>query len=158
MALYRPWTPLIVPPKLDGKTLEPLLNALVEIDKDFLRENPRVPLLYETKPIIHYQAEPPGEEKWLTVPWVLACNAGDCEDLACWRAAELQLRGENAQPTWSSKMTPSGELYHIQVMRGDGTIEDPSWLLGMGWEKQFALRNGPVSGLTDPNMPWVAKR
>ena len=57
----------------------------------------------------------------------------NCEDLACWRAAELRVR-ENvkAKPTFIWKIRPNGGyLYHIQVKYPDGRIEDPSRRLGM---------------------------
>lgn len=60
-------------------------------------------------------------------------GAANCEDLAAWRCAELQVRaGENAWPTFIWKIRPNGGyLYHIQVKREDGSIEDPSRALGM---------------------------
>jgi hypothetical protein len=64
-------------------------------------------------------------------------TVSNCEDLACWRVAELRVRfGEAAQPYVTSQMLNSPEhglftLYHIRVRRADGTIEDPSKILGM---------------------------
>ena len=57
----------------------------------------------------------------------------NCEDLACWRAAELRVRyGIAAEPTFIWKVRPGGGyLYHIQVLYPDGRIEDPSRRLGM---------------------------
>ncbi len=57
----------------------------------------------------------------------------NCEDLACWRAAELRVRhGIKAQPTFTWKQRPNGGyLYHIQVQLPDGRKEDPSRVLGM---------------------------
>lgn len=57
----------------------------------------------------------------------------NCEDLACWRAAEYRVRyGINAIPTFIWKVRPNGgHLYHILVKLPDGRIEDPSRALGM---------------------------
>jgi hypothetical protein len=57
----------------------------------------------------------------------------NCEDLACWRAAELRVRyGIQAEPTFIWKLRPNGGyLYHILVKLPDGRIEDPSRTLGM---------------------------
>ncbi len=57
----------------------------------------------------------------------------NCEDLACWRAAELRVReGILAEPTFIWKLRPNGGyLYHILVRYPDGRIEDPSRTLGM---------------------------
>lgn len=133
-----PWAPLIVPPKLTGRTLDILLPALVALDVDYLREHPDTPPLYRSG--IRYQPEPPGQEQWLTIPWCLVRRdmgqGCDCEDLAAWRAAELLLRGERAQAIWSARTSqgPDGKartVYHIRVRRASGKIEDPSAALGM---------------------------
>lgn len=57
----------------------------------------------------------------------------NCEDLACWRVAELRVRfGIGARPTYTSQVRPDGSyLYHILVELPDGSIEDPSRNLGM---------------------------
>jgi hypothetical protein len=57
----------------------------------------------------------------------------NCEDLACWRVAELRTRfGIDARPTFTSQVRPDGShLYHILVRLPDGRIEDPSRRLGM---------------------------
>ena len=124
------WAPLIVPPRLSGPVLDRLLPALVGLNEDWLRQTPRAPDLYRSG--VRYQAEPMGQEQWLTIPFVLRQGFGDCEDLACWRTAELRVRyNERAVAVWSGRRTPRGLLYHIRVRRGNGAIEDPSFLLGM---------------------------
>lgn len=57
----------------------------------------------------------------------------NCEDLACWRAAELRVRHNiMAEPTFIWKLRANGGyLYHILVKYPDGRIEDPSRTLGM---------------------------
>lgn len=68
-----------------------------------------------------------GCEDWLSAEQVIAQGKGDCEDLACYRAAELILKGERARAI--PIRTRIG--WHIVVRRADGTREDPSRVLGM---------------------------
>jgi len=136
----RPWAPLFVPPRLDGATLDILLYALVALDRNYLIEHPDTPPLYSAG--VRYMREPPGQEQWLTIPWVRMRGNGDCEDLACWRAAELQVRlGERAEAFWVERTDPTtgARFYHIRVRRGKvdkrtgkRLVEDPSAVLGMG--------------------------
>lgn len=68
-----------------------------------------------------------GCEDWLSARELLRQGVGDCEDLCCFRAAGLRLQGERAYAI--PRKTRIG--WHIQVRRGDGSIEDPSARLGM---------------------------
>lgn len=70
-------------------------------------------------------------EDWLSIEQVIAQRAGDCEDLACWRAAELIVKGEHAR---AIPMRTRGG-WHIVVRRADGSTEDPSRVLGMQGER-----------------------
>jgi hypothetical protein len=108
-----------------------MLRALTCIDCAYLRQNPGVPLLYQSG--VRYEEEPPGQDDWQDIPTTLRMGAGDCEDLACWRAAELQVRsGLPAWPTFYYRNRAGGGLlYHIQVRYPDGRVEDPSRRLGM---------------------------
>lgn len=83
-----------------------------------------VPSLYESG--VRYQREPKGQERWLTIPELYSLGAGDCEDLATARAAELRTTGELARA--KVVQTPRGS-YHAVVERADGSIEDPSLVL-----------------------------
>lgn len=101
------------------------LCGLVAVNRVLLRTG-GFPRLYESG--VRYVREPRGSEDWQTVERALKSGRADCEDLACWRAAELQLRGEAAR----AEVIKSGRAkYHALVRRGDGTIEDPSIVLGM---------------------------
>mgnify|MGYP000875808724 CR=1 FL=1 len=114
---------------LGHRALHRMLGTLVEIDCDYLRAHPEVPPLYESG--VRYQVEPKGKEDWQDIPTCLKLGVGDCEDLACWRCAELIVRGRvDAKPTFLWKKIPGGTLYHIQVLTAQG-IEDPSRVLGM---------------------------
>lgn len=109
---------------------------------------------------IRYEREPPGSEVWQTTRMLYATRAGDCEDVSCVRAAELWSLGETlARPT-VRRISP--RLRHIQVQRADGTIEDPSLILGMhahsdptGAEARAALAAVKPPILTpDEPLPW----
>jgi hypothetical protein len=91
----------------------------------------RVPSLYTTDVV--YRLEPPGPEEIANCLQVLGKAPrvnnipgpwGDCDDLVAYRVAELRFRGEKAVPriVWRKDT----HLYHAQVRRGDGSIEDPS--------------------------------
>lgn len=155
----RPWAPLIMPERLNDKTLAHMLDALTALNVDYLLEHPNTPDLYRSG--IRYEAEPAGQEQWLTIPWCLLRlqqgGGADCEDLACWRVAELRVRyGErDAIPIWTSKDNgQGGRLYHIKVGRGanpnpkagwfGSRVEDPSALLGMPIPFEDLLREHPI--------------
>ena len=101
------------------------------VNQLFLKTH-RVPPLYESG--VRYQNEPrsfPCEE-FASIPAVMARGWGDCDDLAPWRVAELREQGERAKIRIQWKRQPSGtKLFHVVVRRGDGSIEDPSRILGM---------------------------
>jgi hypothetical protein len=67
---------------------------------------------------------------WLPESDVITHN---CDNVASWRAAELRELGVNAKPyiTWRQR-PDGGYTYHVVTRYPDGTIEDPSLLLGMG--------------------------
>lgn len=112
-----------------GLAIRPVLESLVQVNRIFLQQF-RVPNLYESG--VRYQREPLGTtEEFAAIPAVLARGWGDCDDLAPWRVAELRHVGEHAKIKIIWKRHPNGRMYHIVVRRGDGTVEDPSALLGM---------------------------
>lgn len=85
------------------------------------------PPLYESG--IRYAYEPHGAEVWQSIPALYLSRFGDCEDLVAARIAELP----GAEPLLvKTGRTPSGgRLFHVVLKRADGSIEDPSTLLGM---------------------------
>ena len=113
------------------RVLQIMLRNLMEIDEVHLLYHPETPGLYESG--VRYMEEPPGQEDWYDIPTVLKLGYADCEDLACWRAAELRVRaGVAAMPVFKAFRRPNGSmLYHIVVALPDGSEEDPSRLLGM---------------------------
>lgn len=106
-----------------------LMFGLAEANREWLETYPGTPPLYKS-PVL-YRLEPK-TEIWQDIPTTLARGFGDCEDLACWRIAELQQEGIAAMPyiTWR-KRRDGGTVYHALVRHPDGLIEDPSRALGM---------------------------
>lgn len=87
------------------------------------------PSLYRSG--VRYRREQKGKEDWQLPSDTLKSGYGDCEDLAAgWRVPELWLAGEPNARIYLKIVSPM--LRHIQVRRADGSIEDPSKLLGMG--------------------------
>lgn len=85
-----------------------------------------IPPLYTAG--VRYQRERRGVEGWFLPPQIFSRGQGDCEDLATWRAAELQLRGVRARAI-VYRAKPG--LWHVVVQLPGGKREDPSKRLGM---------------------------
>lgn len=83
--------------------------------------------------LAQYAREGRGHEEWQTAALLRRSRKGDCEDLACFRVAQLILRGERKARAVPIR-TRAG--WHIVVRRADGTIEDPSKRLGMGRKQE----------------------
>lgn len=71
---------------------------------------------------------------------VLSRRSGDCDDLVAYRLGELWASGEDpdavARVVYEPDESPDTDIpwrFHVQVVRSDGRIEDPSLDLGMGW-------------------------
>lgn len=112
------------------KSLLVLMEALVQINMLYLIDYPDTPLLYDTKMIW----KPEKGELWKDITRIVADGWGDCEDLACWRIAELRNQGIRAKPyiKWRpSPNEPAIDRYHAVLKLPDGRIEDPSRALGM---------------------------
>lgn len=113
------------------RTLQAFCDASAHVSECMLRER-AYPLLYASG--IYYRNERrgppvPGVERFQTAESLYDVGAGDCDDLACVRSAELRVhRGERARPM---VVRMRDGLYHVVVRREDGRIEDPSRILGM---------------------------
>lgn len=82
-----------------------------------------------------------GGERFRDIGRILDNGGGDCDNLACWRAAELRQAGIPARPALIWRERPDGgTTYHVIVLHPDKTVEDPSLLLGMGGEARVADR------------------
>lgn len=115
-----------------GLAIKPLLDANVKINRLYLATHPQIPSIYRAGVIYREEDPRQGYEDFAIVPAIVARGWGDCDDLAPWRCAELQNAGEEARIRIQWKRAQSGnKLFHIVVRRADGTIEDPSLILGM---------------------------
>lgn len=107
-----------------------------------------IPPLYASGVI--YKEDPPGEENWKDCYAIMKDGHGDCDRLAAWRAAELRVAGIAAEAVlkwqWIPRAVMIGTGYparllgnapgvwmvHCLVRFPDGSVEDPSKILGMG--------------------------
>lgn len=107
----------------DREDYIPALNALVALNLAWLRRfmSPNAPdIVYA--PGMRYAAECCGEV-WRSYPALLCHEAGDCEDLAAARVAELRRRGVAAM---IDLVAVGGKKWHVRVRMPDGTVEDPA--------------------------------
>jgi transglutaminase-like putative cysteine protease len=111
--------------------LAALLSALVTANKEQGRARGGLPALIHTN--VRYRREPAGTERWQTANELLTTLRGDCEDLAAYEAARLQLLGVQAEAVIMPQgRQPSGRmLYHVVVVLPGGRHWDPSARLGM---------------------------
>jgi hypothetical protein len=111
----------------DPECLEALAAGLVELNIAQLAQaevaGVDCPSIYDCGAI--YRREPRGAERWQSIAEMMQRRppAGDCEDLAAWRVAELARAGEDARVRI---VRTSRGSYHAIVERGDGSTEDPS--------------------------------
>ncbi len=136
--MAKPWSPIIVPHRLSGEVLDVLLPAQTKLALLDLAENPQ-PSIYDFRRAgrLRYSPDNLGvKEEWLAPRHMIARGVGDCKSLACWRDAELQMQGEPS----SVRYVRSGDIFHVFVVRGDGSYEDPSTLLGMPLPNSFPWR------------------
>jgi hypothetical protein len=113
-----------------------MAGALTVLDRlvlQSLKKHGRsIPPLYKCGIRYHH---PIGPERWWTIPEVVRHGYADCKSLAAWRAAELREQGVFATPVAVKKRE---DLVHVVVKMPDGSVEDPSRILGMGREKHAA--------------------
>lgn len=107
-------------------TLTALLGGYARAAAVELQRRP-LPPLYAAG--VRYQREPRGRERWQLPRETFRRGVGDCEDLSIWRAGELQRAGVDA---WPLVYRSGRRTLHVVVAWPDGTIEDPSRILGMG--------------------------
>jgi hypothetical protein len=131
---------------LARRALFHLCISLCKINYDLLKSPkiPKIPPLYKAGVRYHDDSHLDcwkgtcriQEDDWQDIKVCLAKKYADCEDLACWRCAELWIQGVNALPfpVLQNGGKDEAQLWHIQVLLPDGTIEDPSVHLGMNAE------------------------
>lgn len=109
------------------------LGALTAVNRVLMRHWRRsgkeVPELYASG--VRYKRQPP--ERFLTFPRILERGEGDCDQLCCYRAAELQELGIDARAV--PRRVRDG-LMHVVVRWPNGRFEDPSKRLGMKSNKR----------------------
>jgi len=106
-----------------------------------------IPPLYEAG--VQFGREPwhgKGVEEFADCLTVYQRGWGDCDDLAPYRVAELQEQGERAdfRIYWRFNRRGHLEVFHIQVRRANGWIEDPSRYLGMAHPQIVRANTWPL--------------
>ena len=128
---------------LARRALFHLCIALCNINYDYLRAFPdAVPHLYGSGVRYHDDSHLDcwrgtcriQEDEWQDVRTTLDKMYGDCEDLSCILVSQYWMKGIHALPfpvLQNGDKEDESQLWHIQVLLPDGTIEDPSVQLGM---------------------------
>lgn len=105
-----------------------LFGVIVYANILYLKDHPDTPDLYDAGVI--YKRE--NGEQWKTIPECIADGYADCEDLSAWLVAQYIVRkGIQARGLISKKCRGKRCLYHVRCRLPNGTIEDPSKILGM---------------------------
>lgn len=123
------------------KALLWMMEGLCRVNQDQIKlKKPAIPLLYSSG--IVYQRED-GTEDWQDCYTTVEKKWGDCEDLACYRVAELRVVFKRpASPFLTFMQSADGGFHYHALLWAKGPsgwrLEDPSRKLGMGWEQQFS--------------------
>lgn len=106
--------------------LQAMLEALVAIDRVYLRRYSKTPKLYNSG--VRYGRT----QVWDSVPDLLTRRYGDCKSLTAMYIAELREAGVACRPVFRFANNPQTgrKDFHILVQRGN-MFEDPSRKLGM---------------------------
>lgn len=124
--LFTPLSPM----RVTRPAIRMSLELLTALNRLWLRFYPKTPSIYSSG--VLYRREGPGREVWQTIPAAIASGYADCEDLACWLAAEYRESGVSCWPDIKVKRRSNGSiLAHVIVRFPDGREEDPSARLGM---------------------------
>lgn len=113
------------PPVENAGALEALLNCLIALNSEFLR-NHSVPALYKSG-VVYGRTE-----VWDTIPALYLRRYGDCKSLSAALIAQYRTKGIEARPVFRFKTNGNGSSdFHILVQTHRG-FEDPSKVMGMG--------------------------
>lgn len=93
------------------------------------REVRSLPPLYQSG--VRYASQDPKACALRNPKSVFERKSGDCKQLVLWRIAELREHGVNATPRIIWLAQKDELVAHAQVRLPDGSIEDPSYNLGM---------------------------
>jgi len=110
--------------------------AQIEALRDFLATKMKL----SAGEIQHHLDLARGVEIFRDIPRIFENGGGDCDNLACFRAAELSAAGVNARPIMTCRQDGGRTIYHALVKWPDGSSEDPSRILGMGGPERAAER------------------
>lgn len=140
-------------PHVGAAWYEQALEGLVRLDQAEL-SGASYPPLYDAG--VKYKREP--KEVWRPASIVLKDGWGDCEDLVAWRVAECRLQGDAA----TARVYQAGpKTWHTVVEHADGTIEDPSRILGMGKDSEMAGVRHTIGADSNPgyrSISWSVKK
>jgi len=106
-----------------------LVNGLAETNLAFLNRKGLAGFeLYKSS--VRYEMMP---STWRDIPTCLMEGTADCKSLVAWRLAELRLKGEYAAVAHFvvQRRKNNHAIFHVQVKRASGAIEDPSKRCGM---------------------------
>ena len=115
-----------------SRVVRALGEGLVLGNRLHLEAYPETPDLYDSG--VRYIDESDRPEQGIDIPAIIQAGGSDCLNLSAWRIAELRQR-ENEKAKFRifwKKYDDGFRLFHVLVRRGNGNLEDPSKLLGMG--------------------------
>lgn len=137
--------------EFDEVTLADSLQVLVDHNVRLLRRR-TLPYLYASG--VRYEREPVGVEDWYPADVVAERGRGDCEDLACWRAAELIVYGLQALGPQEADARRHLETHHLRG--ADGVLHSAQAVLravgGMQYHVIVRFNLGPISMEDDPSV------
>lgn len=124
-------SPVLADSELFARAARIAIEAAILVCSAHLRAFPQTPPLYRSG--VRYRMEPPGVEEFSDIEAIIRRGWADCAQLCAWRVAELRRQGEPAtiRIKWHPPRPDGRRLFHVQVRRADGRIEDPSVRLGM---------------------------
>jgi hypothetical protein len=113
-------------PVENARALRVLLESLIALDRDHLRDHTERPL-YRAG-VVYGRTR-----RWLTIPSLYDNGYGDCKSLTAALIAEYRNHGIPAKPVfrWIQNRKTKFRDFHILVQTDSG-YEDPSKVLGMG--------------------------
>jgi hypothetical protein len=123
-----------LPRPIHARDLNIFVRALTAYNVRWLRAHPETPSLRASG--VRYVRQNVGWERFLPIPYILAAGGGDCDQLCCWRAAEIRVRqGIAAVP---EVIQINERLFHVFVRFPNGRAEDISAHLGMRVPQRMA--------------------
>lgn len=109
-------------------------EACIMVNQDYLREI-GAPSLYASG--VEYRMSYDNPTELVDIPIIIKRGYAYCLSLSCWRVAELRNSGDDRNAAiairWKTVDVDGHKkrLFHVLVRRGNGTLEDPSKILGM---------------------------